>query len=358
MEGYYKRRGACEGLRRSWTPQGECPTIFEALLWLIEIPQAHSLDVTDLPTSRLSEEEGKPTIMDMMNTIQNLTQQIQASLTSVASMATPTLLKMAPLASSITKTVLSIKSISVQLETLKTPVGDFMLFPKLPIEIRLKIWREALPCPRVIDVVYDKFETISQEMKVLRTNQPPPMMLHVCHESRQETMMIYSQIGNVATVDGLTCSYTVLDLSRDTLFVQLPAGDPHADDQELLLSERLLTDETFKALKYLAIDTHLWTQHIVSYWFLTKFKSLLELTLVIHDIEGIGADHECWRMQPAQFELVEVEESRVHNSWKQEFSKAFGELKQEYPEWKEPKVIFKTVVRGGRQCCFMDEADR
>jgi len=182
--------------------------------------------------------------MDIMDTINELAQKLQVSVTSVVSMSSPILLTRAPLASSIKEAAALIKPIFMLLENLTIPLGDFILFSKLPAEIRLKIWREALPGPRVVDVLYDSSKDGRagkvKEINVLRTNQPPPSMLHVCHESMQETLRIYSQIGNIDPVDGLAFSYAILDLSKDTLFLQVPNGDIETDGQRLLFSARLL----------------------------------------------------------------------------------------------------------------------
>lgn len=42
---------------------------------------------------------------------------------------------------------------------MKTGPATFTPFKKLPIELRFKIWKEALPGPRLVDVAF-VFETI------------------------------------------------------------------------------------------------------------------------------------------------------------------------------------------------------
>lgn len=228
------------------------------------------------------------------------------------------------------------------------------------MEIRLKIWREALPGPRVIDVIFDTYSTITNEerveMQALRANQPPPVIQHVCHESRQETFRFYSQIGNAGSDGEINDSYAFLDLSKDTLYMQqtVGLGKPENEDQEFLLSGAVLADETFKRLKYLAIDKAIWWECVELHKTLWQFESLLELAIVVHDPRVTNEDfrHETWRMKSTHIELVEVTEYWVGEHLKQDLAEIIEETKRECPEWKEPKFVFKTIVRGGRQCCF------
>jgi hypothetical protein len=50
----------------------------------------------------------------------------------------------------------------------------FMLFPKVPEELRIKIWRFAHPGPRILRLEYE--ERISHTV----CRQTPPEILHAC----------------------------------------------------------------------------------------------------------------------------------------------------------------------------------
>ncbi|KAL2074752.1 hypothetical protein VTL71DRAFT_8531 [Oculimacula yallundae] len=65
----------------------------------------------------------------------------------------------------------------------------FTLFPKLPIELRFKIWREAQPEPRVIDLIFPE-----NKLGVGFSNATQPVLLSVCQESRSETLKIYKPV--------------------------------------------------------------------------------------------------------------------------------------------------------------------
>ena len=77
--------------------------------------------------------------------------------------------------------------IAIDTETLKG-------FPKLPIELRIKIWGYTLPDPRIIDA--------NALDDLIRINYPPPVALHVCKESRQENLKNYSLLLSAKTAAG------------------------------------------------------------------------------------------------------------------------------------------------------------
>ncbi|KAI9867012.1 MAG: hypothetical protein M1813_000410 [Trichoglossum hirsutum] len=93
---------------------------------------------------------------------------------------------------------------------LEDPQGDmsFHLFPRLPTEIRLMIWKYSWPAPRIIGPESCR-ESRDKPFRILRINdlltslaskrietklpkeRPNPVTLQVCHESRQYTLEQY-----------------------------------------------------------------------------------------------------------------------------------------------------------------------
>jgi hypothetical protein len=72
----------------------------------------------------------------------------------------------------------------------------FTLFPKLPSELRLKIWRLAAPGPRTVPVEYRmKYDTFEGKrvstFSGWRSSDPVPVILHICHEARDEALKSY-----------------------------------------------------------------------------------------------------------------------------------------------------------------------
>jgi hypothetical protein len=69
--------------------------------------------------------------------------------------------------------------------TAATP--EFRLFSKLPTELRLMIWEQALPGPRLVDVDFhfrNKLFSFGSELMSLTSTLPHPTLLSVCTESR------------------------------------------------------------------------------------------------------------------------------------------------------------------------------
>jgi 2EXR family len=78
-------------------------------------------------------------------------------------------------------------------EEVRSP--EFLLFPKLLIELRLKIWG-YMPDPRIVEVVWETGESDSEgeddneEHGRYLTRTPTPTLLQICGESRQEALRI------------------------------------------------------------------------------------------------------------------------------------------------------------------------
>jgi len=72
----------------------------------------------------------------------------------------------------------------------KAPDRRFILFPKLPAEIRVQIWKEALSIPQkvVFEVVQTPFSSNKAFMQRVSKVNP---LLHVCRESREEFLAVY-----------------------------------------------------------------------------------------------------------------------------------------------------------------------
>lgn len=70
------------------------------------------------------------------------------------------------------------------------PENTFHLFPRLPTELRLAIWRLCLPQKRVMELDVQSDDLIWEECPCTKnwqiswTNRAPPLITLVCHESR------------------------------------------------------------------------------------------------------------------------------------------------------------------------------
>ncbi|CZR55174.1 uncharacterized protein PAC_05060 [Phialocephala subalpina] len=72
-------------------------------------------------------------------------------------------------------------------EVEKQAYDKFTLFGKLPIELRLKIWDECMPGPRVIEVLWN-------EARGYYATIGTPAILHACTESRGHTLKEYTSM--------------------------------------------------------------------------------------------------------------------------------------------------------------------
>ncbi|KAE8443157.1 hypothetical protein EG329_002326 [Mollisiaceae sp. DMI_Dod_QoI] len=73
---------------------------------------------------------------------------------------------------------------------------EFTLFPKLPVEIRLRIWRKCFPGPRTVHIEpgfsYEEPPSkLAQRTEMLKCDIPTPRTLQINSESRQETLRNY-----------------------------------------------------------------------------------------------------------------------------------------------------------------------
>lgn len=82
------------------------------------------------------------------------------------------------------------------------PTDTFTCFPRLPLEIRRKIWHAAASFPRIIALNQEcsrlfvrkcnKWPVRELRYLIQKTNNCQPATLQVCHEARCEALKIYS----------------------------------------------------------------------------------------------------------------------------------------------------------------------
>lgn len=90
------------------------------------------------------------------------------------------------------------------------PQPAFTVFPKLPIELRLKIFGIAAREPRIIEVSYS-----AEKARVYQVTLTPPL-LRTSSESRREALRTMSPIWEEK---GSQDMQTLMNLERDILYV-------------------------------------------------------------------------------------------------------------------------------------------
>lgn len=101
------------------------------------------------------------------------------------------------------------------------PLKEFTCFPRLPVEIRLIIWRKLCQVPRVVRI---EFNNASGRCRA--RHRQPPTGLRVCRESREEARRSYRLAFGTAQV--------FIDFDVDVIFL----------DNGMSIHERLLEPTT------------------------------------------------------------------------------------------------------------------
>ncbi|KAH6719818.1 hypothetical protein BKA61DRAFT_707737 [Leptodontidium sp. MPI-SDFR-AT-0119] len=96
------------------------------------------------------------------------------------------------------------------------PATEFHIFPKLPAELRFKIWILSLPGPRVVELHYNALTSRAV------SSTPAPAALHTSRESHEEALKQYSLLFE----DSVLNATVYIDVSIDTLSLPPPRGAP------------------------------------------------------------------------------------------------------------------------------------
>ena len=117
----------------------------------------------------------------------------------------------------------------------------FTLFPKLPAEIRLKIFELNIPTDRWVDLDYEPscrlYPGLWRERGIFKVHHDIPTNLHVCREWREDALKKYKRFSLSLeprdTGKGSIQRLVYFDPSRDTLQI----GRVHSQRIEYLMDE-------------------------------------------------------------------------------------------------------------------------
>ncbi|KAK0124473.1 hypothetical protein ONS95_009425 [Cadophora gregata] len=163
---------------------------------------------------------------------------------------------------------------------------EFTLFPSLPIELRLRIWRYAQPEPHVVDIIFNE-KSPDKSM----STAAPPVLLFVCRESRAETLKIYKLLSR-SMKSSATDLYRRIYINPlvDTLHF---ADDWRTASQDLTayiplesivswLNEDLIKTQKHLALGLAMLDANIQAaSHPTAFSAMAKFQALESLMAVI-----------------------------------------------------------------------------
>jgi hypothetical protein len=136
----------------------------------------------------------------------------------------------------------------------------FTLFPKLPTEIQLKIWKLAMPGPRLIKIGHrPQFATRpsgSVDMFYQKSQKIPTPLLHTCRETRA---MVLKTIKPRFRLSSRHPIY--FDFEKDTLFLDMTWGYASAFIHSCIPEERkqiqflILNDQRLWGISYIGSPT-------------------------------------------------------------------------------------------------------
>jgi hypothetical protein len=181
---------------------------------------------------------------------------------------------------------------------------SFALFPKLPTEIRIKIWRFAISVPRIVEVIFN------DHWQCKNTNPPP--LLSTCAESRHESLKAYSTI---AGPEWIRCDWDVLCLKhldfhdnkgfdRRRFQGSIQRWDPQDEDISAGSDKWIGRPQSFEMISALAINREVLTQTWDDYEYIIRhfFPSLKLLVVLVDD--AIAIEH-VWDIKSNDFKAYE-----------------------------------------------------
>ncbi|KAK8116947.1 uncharacterized protein PG998_005228 [Apiospora kogelbergensis] len=151
----------------------------------------------------------------------------------------------------------------------------FHLFPQLPLEVRLKIWRFSLE-PRVLELHSRRTHYAQAEDWPWQSNCYNPALLSVCDEARGEALAALTVALPMPQGGMLYC-----DPMRDVLAI---LGDSDLPRLRQLFAE--VEDQDPRGLRHLALSVACWSHDYAGptlrIWQRALFHKLDRLTLVLY----------------------------------------------------------------------------
>jgi hypothetical protein len=228
-------------------------------------------------------------------------------------------------------------------------------FQKLIVELRLKIWKLALPGPRLVEMRSDAHPRIN-------SHRSTPSILHVCSESRTEALKWYTALPLGLASDPSRAVY--VNFQIDTLYFNVnPEGWkctwPWAGYGHEV--EPLMNNVRFMAISSEAWETPGHGREAIP--FIQRFGKLEELSVVVFDV-GTGEitdEHELelwdeWQIgdevgvaiRTHEIEMDETDRKLVKLTERDVMTKECGGLKN-------MNVRMITVLRAGPEEILDDE---
>ncbi|KAI9649775.1 hypothetical protein NHQ30_002356 [Ciborinia camelliae] len=224
------------------------------------------------------------------------------------------------------------------------PITDFHLFPKLLPELRILVWRYACTT-RTVEVRYDP--TIDR----CRSTTPPPAILQANHESRIESLRIYSLSFATKTSDPRIYFNPYIDV------LYLPRHRPMGYDETLrdfrtfLHTPELLDDVRAIGIDHVDVEIKRPWESYNKAALIRSFPKLELVKLIVKEgARGYGGLDENFEFVDPRMEPEDI--LRIWVDFKQSFVREERTLKdiamgseREYLGWALPTVRVQTKVQ-------------
>ncbi|KZL83799.1 hypothetical protein CI238_08169 [Colletotrichum incanum] len=225
------------------------------------------------------------------------------------------------------------------------PLNHFHFFPRLPVELRLKIWNFNLPPPRVVPIRCGAksltFSPYAQSPKPSTSGctsyAAVPVNLHVCQESRHEALATYHLSFGMTRNPG----QIFFDKAHDVLY--FGARDGYMASEAQFLTVMALCDPADLAnVRHLAINDSL-------FWVDGMYQSMSAANLTVEVLKQVRL-----RMprlerlvfvprdeNPVYDDQIELVPANPYGMLEQRMTRqmeaALGAVCKLFPDWKPPR---------------------
>jgi hypothetical protein len=132
-------------------------------------------------------------------------------------------------------------------------IRSFQLFPLLPPELRLAIWKTIASEPRNVELSCTPTFNDTTANGQWFSHTRPPILKSICSESRSYAHLRYAILSFPETLLGRPCEKTVyIDFESEALWL---CGDLHPKWAADLLQKN---EQLHKRLKHMTVDAFLW----------------------------------------------------------------------------------------------------
>ncbi|KAN0095154.1 hypothetical protein V8E51_015865 [Hyaloscypha variabilis] len=234
---------------------------------------------------------------------------------------------------------------------------EFTLFPKFPPELRLKVWKGALPGPRIVEIEWcydtdDWFCPIESQSK-------PSGLLRANKESREVFLEAYAPIAKFITVNtqkfDSPCNHefaqygtAYFNPTADLLYIgPSTCGCFSFSDRSILLLDAMPWTKNVTTLACESMECHdtVYDAEIEEFpcW---AFPHLKEFLIVVGDVEesDLRQNREHWKNRPRG--ELEFKDSTA-TSLLSDIRRFFKNWTENLPGEKIPKLVVKEALRGG-----------